>query len=112
MNSGQLRKSAISLELSMRITCMIAYMNGNIYLYHVPLMTLNSKEFRKYKNYFLIQDYSVTIGNPHVKFYTLVNNIYMEGTVSQIFDICLSSIFMSKNGKIWMNFSIFIFYIS
>ena len=45
-------------------------------------------------------------------FYTLVNNINMEGTLSQIFDIGPSFIFMSKNGKIWVTFSIFIFYIS
>ena len=47
-----------------------------------------------------------------MKFYTLVNNINMEGTVSQIFDIGPSFIFMSKNGKILVIFSIFIFYIS
>ena len=46
-----------------------------------------------------------------MKFYTLVNNIHMKGTVSQIFDIVPSFIFMSKSGKILVIFSIFIFYI-
>ena len=36
-----------------------------------------------------------------MKFHTLVNNINMEGTVSQIFDIGPSFIFMSKNGNIY-----------
>ena len=86
-------------------------MNGNIFLYHVLLLRLNLgilKEI-KIKNYlfhfyFLIQDYSFTIRNTWVKFYTLVNNINMEGTVSQIFDIGPRFIFMSKNGKIWVIF--------
>ena len=46
-----------------------------------------------------------------MKLYTPVNNIHMEGALSQIFDIGPSFIFMSKNGKIWLIFSIFIFYI-
>ena len=54
--------------------------------------------------YFLIQDYSFTIRNPWVKFYTLVNNINMEGTMSQIFDIGHRFIFMSNNGNIWVIF--------
>ena len=47
-----------------------------------------------------------------MKFYTLVINTNMEGTVSQILDIGPSFIFMSKNGKILVTFLIFIFYIS
>ena len=41
-----------------------------------------------------------------------VDNNLIEGTVSQILDLGLSFYFMIKNGKIWVIFSYFIFYIS
>ena len=43
MISGELRKSAISLEIPMGITHVIAYMNGNIFIYHMLLLKLNFK---------------------------------------------------------------------
>ena len=43
MISGESKKSSISLELPMGITHVIAYMNGNIFLYHMPLLKLNFK---------------------------------------------------------------------
>ena len=42
----------------------------------------------------------------------VVDNSHMEGTVSQILYLGLGFHFMLKNGKIWVNFSYFIFYIS
>ena len=42
----------------------------------------------------------------------LINNINIEGTMSQIYDIGPRFICMSKNRKIWVIFKIFIFYIS
>ena len=41
-----------------------------------------------------------------------IENIHLEGTVSQIFDLGPSFIFMTKNGKIFYHFLQLFFYIS
>ena len=61
--------------------------------------------------YFLIQDYSTTILYINMIPCKHVDNIYMKGTVSQIFNLGLSSNFISKNGEISLIFSNTIFYI-
>ena len=43
--------------------------------------------------------------------YRLVDNVHLEGTVSQIFDLGLSSNFMLNNGKNFVIFPHLIFYI-
>ena len=45
MISGESKKSSIPLELPMKITHVIAYMNGNIFLYHMLLLKLVFKGF-------------------------------------------------------------------
>ena len=40
-----------------------------------------------------------------LKVYQHIYNIHLEGTVSQNLKICLSLLFMSKNGKIFIIFS-------
>ena len=44
-----------------------------------------------------------------LKVYQHVYNIHLEGTVSQNFKISLSFIYMSKNGKIFIIFSLLFF---
>ena len=57
-------------------------------------------------------DISVTNNSTRINFLPCVHNIYMEGTVSQNFDIGLSFYFMTKNGKLFAFFRSLIFYIS
>ena len=59
--------------------------------------------------YFFIQDFSLTIGLTILKLDKAIDNIHLEGTVSQNFDISPSFIFMSKNGKIFVIFSLLFF---
>ena len=54
---------------------------------------------------FLIQDFSLNVTLIFSKIYMHINNIHLEGTVSQIFDIGHSFIFMTKNGKNFNHFS-------
>ena len=54
--------------------------------------------------YFLAKDFSLNTVAMHLKFYTHVDNILMEGTVSQIFYLGLSFDFMTKNGKLFVIF--------
>ena len=56
----------------------------------------------------MIQDFSL---NMKLINYSLIDNIHLDGTVSQILDIGLSFDFMRKNGKILLIFSSLIFYI-
>ena len=39
-----------------------------------------------------------------MKFLVSVDDIHLEGTVSQNFDLCLSFCFMSKKGELFNNF--------
>ena len=57
---------------------------------------------------FMIQDFSL---NMKLINYSLIDNIHLDGTVSQILDIGLRFDFMRKNGKILLIFSSLIFYI-
>ena len=57
-------------------------------------------------------DISVTNNSILIEFCPCVDNIYMEGTVSQNFDIGPSFYFMTKNGKLFAFFRSLIFYIS
>ena len=50
---------------------------------------------------FLIVHISTNIGLDGLKFWLHVPSIHVEGTVSQIFDLGLSSYFMSKNGQLF-----------
>ena len=61
--------------------------------------------------YFLIQDFSLTtcIGLTILKLDKAIDNIHLEGTVSQNLDISPSFIFMSKNGKIFIIFTLLFF---
>ena len=59
------------------------------------------RESGTFNFYFLIQDISLNIFFPNLKFHSLIENICMEATVSQIFDIGHSFIFM-KSRKIIM----------
>ena len=54
--------------------------------------------------YLLIQDFSLNIGSTHSQFYGSIDNIYMEGAVSQNFDIGPIGP-TKKNGKILIIFS-------
>ena len=44
-----------------------------------------------------------------MKLFTYDHTIHVEGSMSQNFDLGLSFIFMSKNGKLFVNFSNFTF---
>ena len=46
------------------------------------------------KNYFLNVDISLTMHDPGLKLHICIQNIVMEGTMSQIFFITASSFFM------------------
>ena len=48
--------------------------------------------------YFLNQDFLFTNRISTSRLCNLINNVYLEGTVSQIFDLGPSFYFMSKNG--------------
>ena len=54
-------------------------------------------------------DITFDIKFPHMKLFTDDYKIHVEGSVSQNFELGLSFIFMSKNGKLFVNFSNFIF---
>ena len=62
--------------------------------------------------YFSIQDFSLNIGLTFLKLDRAVDNIHLEGIVSQNCDIDPSFIFMSKKGKIFLFSLLFLFYIS
>ena len=47
---------------------------------------------------FLIVHISINFALDGLKFWVHVANIHVEGTVSEIFDLCLSFCFMSNNG--------------
>ena len=67
-------------------------------------------EFKTYFSTFIffIQDSSLNMALILFKLYKYIDNIHLEGTVSQNFDIGPSVIFMSKNGKIFLFFIIII----
>ena len=52
----------------------------------------------------MIQDISVIFDSTHLRFYRHVQNIHLEGTVSQNFDTGSTFIFIQKNGKILLFF--------
>ena len=58
---------------------------------------------------FLIQDLSLNIGLTILKLDQAVYNIHLEGTVSQNVGIGPSFFIMSKNGKIFIIFSLLFF---
>ena len=49
-------------------------------------------------------DILLNIALPVLRFYRGIDNIHIEGSVSQIFDSELSLYFMSKNGKLLVIF--------
>ena len=51
--------------------------------------------------YFLKRDFLFTIMSSALKLSELVDNIHLEGTVSQVFDLGPTFYFMSKNGKLF-----------
>ena len=55
--------------------------------------------------YFLIVHISPNFALRNVQFCVAVDDIHLEGTVSQNFDLCLSFCFMSKNGQLFNYFS-------
>ena len=59
--------------------------------------------------YFLNMDISLDIKFSVMKLFTDDYKIHVEGSVSQNFKLGLSFIFMSKNRKLFVNFSNFIF---
>ena len=54
-------------------------------------------------------NFSKTIAHKRFKFCLLVLETHLEGTVSQIFYLCLSFYFMPKNGKRFVKFVKIIF---
>ena len=54
--------------------------------------------------YFLNVNISVTPSSSSIKCYPLVNNISIEGTLSQIFNLGPSFYFMIENGKLSESF--------
>ena len=58
-----------------------------------------------YHFYFSNQDISLTIKPPYLKVCNQINNVYLEGTMSQIFYLGPSFYFMSKIGKLLLFFS-------
>ena len=52
-------------------------------------------------------DISLDIRFLGMKLFTDDHKIHVEGSVSQNFELGLSFIFMSKNGKLFVNFSLF-----
>ena len=57
----------------------------------------------------MIQDFSLNIGNTLSQFYRFIDNIHMEGTVSQNFDIGPSFIFIQKKREDFDYFFMIIF---
>ena len=51
--------------------------------------------------YFLNRDFPFTFISPPLQVGNLVDNIHLEGTVSQIFHLGLSYHFILKNGKLF-----------
>ena len=108
MMSGRFSDMAISLELSMGHTHMIYQLKAPISLYlmisYRCLTDLNQRK-SEFKTYFPTYIFSSKISRLILyRFFSIldrdVDNIHMEGTVSQIFDEGLSFHFMLKNGKI------------
>ena len=60
-------------------------------------------------NYFFNVDSFITTQFKEFKFCLLGPHTHSEGTTSQIFDLCLSFYFMSKNGKHLVEFVYIIF---
>ena len=63
----------------------------------------------KFYNYFSNLIFSKTIAYSDFKFCLVILQTYMEGTVSQIFYLCLGSFFMTKIAKYLINFVKIIF---
>ena len=59
-----------------------------------------------FHKYYLNMDIAVTNNSILIKFCPCVDNIYMEGMVSQNFDIGPSFYFMTKNGKLFHFFEV------
>ena len=68
-------------------------MKGNICIY---LLIVYKKD--NFGTYYVIVHISFNFAFRTLKFLVAVDDIQIEGTMSQNFDICLSSCFMSKNG--------------
>ena len=62
-----------------------------------------------FDNKFLNVNFSKTMAHKRFKFCLLVLETHLEGTVSQIFYLCLSFYFMPKNGKHFVKFEKIIF---
>ena len=60
----------------------------------------------------MTEDISLIIDSTHLRFNRHVQNIQLEGTMSQDFVIGSTFIFIPKNGKIFIIFSLLFFYIS
>ena len=57
-----------------------------------------------FDNYFSNVNFSITKVHTDFKFRLLSLHTHLEGTVSQIFCLCLSFYFMAKIGKHFINF--------
>ena len=75
-------------------------MNGKITKTSISLILRVGHTHAIHHFYFFIQDFSLNITWILLILYRHVHNIHMEGTVSQIFYLGLSFIFILKNGKI------------
>ena len=106
-----MRQSAIraTFHCCLGIITTISYpiSNESLYLclYNHVNDEMNNLIFRKllilnqfFDLYFLNMDISLDNCLPSMKFCTVSHKILLEGSVSQIFDLCLSFYFMPKNG--------------
>ena len=62
-----------------------------------------------FDNYFSNLNFLKTIAHKRFRFYLLTLGTHLEGTVSQIFYLCLSFNFMPKTGKHFVKFVTIIF---
>ena len=77
------------------------YFSLSIDVFNSQNMYKCEKLYTKKENvgiYFSIVHTSLDFAHRNIKFLVSVDDIHLEGTVSQYFDLCLSFCFMSKNG--------------
>ena len=59
--------------------------------------------------YFSIMHISLDFALRNIQFFVSIDDIHLEGIMSQNFDLCLSFCFMSKNGELFNYFLHIIF---
>ena len=99
---------------------MIHHLKGNVKSYLLMSTNLDNIWIRNkilektslFHKYFFNTDFSVTNGNILLKFGPCVDNIHMEGIVSQNLDICSSRYFMTENVQLFSFSFKIIFFIS